>query len=343
MWIVKCLTLRRCRIYSSLTHQYSLCKKCTNFYRPHLFQFVSNYSRFSVRWTLSKLCRCQMLLRRIDVFDCAPPAYDNRRGRCARNSWISSAIEDWWIHHHGWSWCLEQQRKEWRYDSVLECHQPVFKEWLIWSGAQCSGIPKCTFCERNVNWRNTAGNAIFNCSTITLNLKPQNDYQPKLAYYLLTTLRDHWINYIGTTSTQKLSDRLTHHNTGKNSHIEGSYPQKWPWICTATATGFGNDIKIRKKFHVTHTQRCRRLLTVQVLFCTHCMYIAVNIDHRHLRLCKKRVVDGLGVGGHERYDRRRTYLSKSDLLKNHCLGVKYSLHQLLDPSSMVPGTTMLQF
>ena len=41
-------------------------------------------------------------------------------------------LEDW-IHHHGWSWCLEQERKEWRYDSMLGCRQPVFEELLKWS------------------------------------------------------------------------------------------------------------------------------------------------------------------------------------------------------------------
>ena len=111
--------------------------------------------------------------------------------------------------------------------------------------AQCFGIPKCAFCERNAN-RNT-GNAIFSCFTTTLNLKSHGDYQPKLTCYLLTSLRDHSINYIGTT-TQKLSDRLAYHNTG-TSHLEGCYPQKGPWICTAIAVGFGNDVDVMKKFH----------------------------------------------------------------------------------------------
>ena len=110
--------------------------------------------------------------------------------------------------------------------------QPLSRPNPTFAGlAQCFGIPKCAFCERNAN-RNT-GNTIFNCSTTTLNLKSHGDYQPKLTCYLLTSLRGHSINYIGTT-TQKLSDRLAHHNTG-TSHLEGSYPQKGPWICTAIA------------------------------------------------------------------------------------------------------------
>ena len=77
--------------------------------------------------------------------------------------------------------------------------------------------------------------------------------------YLLTSLRDHSINYIGTT-TQKMSDRLAYHNTG-TSHLEGKYPQKGPWICTAIATGFGNDVQVMQKFQSAWTKEKEQAVT----------------------------------------------------------------------------------
>ena len=107
--------------------------------------------------------------------------------------------------------------------------------------ASCFGIPKCTFCDQN------SRATVFNCYTITLKMKSQGDCKQRPTCYLLTSLRDHSVNYIGTT-TQKLSDRLAYHNTVK-SHLEGKHPQKGPWICTAIATGFGDDMQVMRKFH----------------------------------------------------------------------------------------------
>ena len=73
------------------------------------------------------------------------------------------------------------------------------------------------------------------------------DCKQRPTCYLLTSLRDHSVNYIGTT-TQKLSDRLAYHNTVK-SHLEGKHPKKGPWICTAIATGFGDDVQVMRKFY----------------------------------------------------------------------------------------------
>ena len=111
--------------------------------------------------------------------------------------------------------------------------------------SRCFGLPKCPFCSQIPNQDSTS--SIMNCFTITLNLKSHGDYEPRLTCYLLTSLRDHSINYIGTT-TQRLNDRLSYHNTG-SSHLGGKYPQKkGPWICTAIATGFGNDVQVMPKF-----------------------------------------------------------------------------------------------
>ena len=77
-------------------------------------------------------------------------------------------------------------------------------------------------------------------------LKLASDRRPKLTCYLLTSLCDHSINYIGTT-TQKLSNQLAHHNTRK-SHLERKHPNQAPWICTVMVTGFGSDSRVMNKF-----------------------------------------------------------------------------------------------
>ena len=110
--------------------------------------------------------------------------------------------------------------------------------------ARCFGIPPCTYCER---YRpNESRIDIFNCNCVTLSLKLAGDRRPELTCYLLTSLRDHSINYIGTT-TKKLSDQLAHHNTGK-SHLERKHPNQGPWICTVMVTGFGSDSRLMNKF-----------------------------------------------------------------------------------------------
>ena len=118
-------------------------------------------------------------------------------------------------------------------------------------------MPQCSLC--NLQHSQASANMTFNCKRTLLNLKLDSDSQPKLTCYLLTSLRDHSINYIGTT-TQKLCDRLAYHNTGR-SHLQNKYPNKGPWICTSSATGFGNDVKIMNKFQKLWSKEMEQAMT----------------------------------------------------------------------------------